>query len=139
MRYSEQARFSVEADLYRAKPVITGPAGPVTGAFEITVTFDKPVNDTSVPTMLNVPGKVFKVTNGTISWVSDDYRTAEKNADDNPFEWDFDDGRVYTYDVTPASSGQVTVGVLAGKFVYSGHEGGRLSGSLKTWELQTCY
>ena len=42
-RGSEPARFSVEADLYRPVPTITGPEGPVTGPFDVTVTFNKPV------------------------------------------------------------------------------------------------
>ena len=42
-RGSEPARRSFESDLYRPAAVITGPDGPVSGPFEVVLTFSHPV------------------------------------------------------------------------------------------------
>ena len=42
-RGSEPARRSFETDLYRPTAVVTGPSGPVSGSFEVVLTFSHPV------------------------------------------------------------------------------------------------
>jgi Bacterial Ig-like domain/Divergent InlB B-repeat domain len=79
------AQFSIEADITRPTLAITGPTGPVSGAFTATFTFDEDVSDFVLGdiTVGNGAASNFQATSAT----------------------------VYTATITPAADGTVTVDV----------------------------
>ena len=89
-RGSEPARGSFEADLYRPTAVVTGPDGPVSGRFEIVLTFNRPVT--------NFHPRDLAVTNGAAEDAGQaEDRTAQRRVT-----------------IVPANAGPVVVSLPAG-------------------------
>ena len=84
---SAAARYAVQADLTAPSVTVSGPAGPVGGAFKATVTFSEPVS--------GFDRSDVAVGNGSVTGFSGS-------------------GSIYTAAVTPAADGTVTVDVAAG-------------------------
>ena len=92
VRGSESVRRSFEADLYRPTAVVTGPSSPVSGPFEVVLTFSRPV--------IGFHASELAVTNGT--------------AEDAGLDQDGRVERSVTISIVPASPGPVVVSLPAG-------------------------
>ncbi len=95
VRGSEPARRSFETDLYRPSAVITGPDGPVSGEFEVLLTFSHSVT--------NFHASELAVTNGTA--------VDRGQGEDKKAQWRFT--------IVPAAAGPVTVSLPSGEVTLS--------------------
>ena len=94
---SEPARRSFETDLYRPAATITGPDGPVSGSFEVALTFSSPV--------IGFHASELAVTNGT--------------AGDAVLDVDGRVQRSVAVTIVPASAGPVVVSLPTGSVTLS--------------------